>query len=197
MSLIEELPRREIGLERDVPRATPAAFQATSEVIDPAQVASDMRDLASRVRSLMNLQKQEVLTLPLGGAFFDAIVTASGLAAYAAMRVMDGIQHTGDERADACGPVIEDPQRGWLIWLVPPGTSEQWTPHHSALCLGRPHDLALPAMTAVEPPGPYWLRPFRKDRLVPPVGLRRLLDQFQPSPPPHEALLGSALSTIS
>ncbi|WP_055495559.1 hypothetical protein [Streptomyces sp. TP-A0356] len=39
---------------------------------------------------------------------------------------MDGIQHTGNEQADACGPVIEDPQRSWLIWLVPPGTSDQW-----------------------------------------------------------------------
>ncbi|MGW4518791.1 hypothetical protein ACWEO4_44500 [Streptomyces sp. NPDC004393] len=94
--------------------------------MDPQHVASDMGDLAARVRSLMALQQQRVLQLPLGGNFFDIVVTAGGAQAYAAMKVMDGIQHTGNEQPDACGPVIEDPHRSWLIWLVPPGTSEQW-----------------------------------------------------------------------
>ncbi|MFD9097768.1 hypothetical protein [Streptomyces collinus] len=165
--------------------------------VDPALVAQDMGDLASRVRSLMALQRQEVLQLPLGGRFFDLIVTASGPQAYAAIKMMDEIQHTGDEGADACGPVIEDPQRSWLIWLVPPGTSEQWEPHRYATCLGQPHRVALPATTSVEPPGPYWLRPCRGDRLVPPTALRPLLDRLQPSPAPHETLLGSVLSTIA
>ncbi|MFF7975782.1 hypothetical protein [Streptomyces sp. NPDC007905] len=160
-------------------------------------MASDMGDLAARVRSLMALQQQRVLQLPLGGRFFDIVVTAGGPQAYAAMRVLDGIQHMGDEQLDACGPVIEDPHRSWLIWLVPPGTSEQWGAHRHALCLGRAHHIALPAMTTTEPPGPYWLRPCRRDRLVPPAALGQLLDQFRPGPAPHETLLGSVLSTIA
>ncbi|MET7440249.1 hypothetical protein ACWERY_29800 [Streptomyces sp. NPDC004082] len=156
-----------------------------------------MGDLASRVRALMALQNQQVLQLPLGDRFFDVVLTASGPQAYAVMAVMDAVQQSGDDAADACGPVIEDLQRSWLLWLVPPGTSERWAPHRYATCLGRPHHIALPAMTATEPPGPYWRRPCRGDRLVPPAVLRQLLDQFQPGPAPHEALLGSMLSTIS
>ncbi|MEV6179911.1 hypothetical protein [Streptomyces sp. NPDC052015] len=198
MSLTGQLPRRPLtAADRNTSHIAPAGFTQNSEAIDPRSIASDMGDLTARVRALMALQQQQVFQLPLGGHFFDIVITASGPQAYAAMAVMDGIQHTGDERADACGPVIEDPQRSWLIWLVPPGTSEQWAPHRYATCLGRPHHIALPAMTAVEPPGPYWRRPCRGDRLVPPTALRQLLDQFQPGPAPHEELLGSVLSTIS
>ncbi|MFJ5779307.1 hypothetical protein [Streptomyces sp. NPDC093094] len=197
MSLTGHLPRRQLIPDRDLPPPAPVGFTATSGTIEPQQVASDMGDLAARVRSLMALQQQDVLQLPLGGHLFDIVVTASGPQAHAAVAVMDGIQHTSGEPADACGPVIEDPHRSWLIWLVPPGTSEQWAPHRHALCLGRPHHLALPPMSATEPPGPYWLRPCRGDRLVPPTALRQLLDQFQPGPAPHETLLASALGTIA
>ncbi|WP_316762535.1 hypothetical protein [Streptomyces herbicida] len=195
--LTGQMPRRPVDADRVIPPAGPAGFVTTTGRIDAAHVAPDMGDLATRVRSLMALQQQRVLQLPLGGHFFDIIVTASGPQAYAAIKVMDGIQHSGDERADACGPVIEDPQRSWLIWLVPPGTSEQWAPHRYATCPGRPHRLGLPAITSAGPPGPYWLRPCRGDRLVPPTALRPLLDQFQPSPAPHETLLGSVLSSIA
>ncbi|MFJ5779274.1 hypothetical protein [Streptomyces sp. NPDC093094] len=191
------LPRRQLAPDRDLPPPAPVGFTATSTTVEPQQVAADMGDLAARVRSLMALQRQDVLQLPLGGQFFGIVVTAAGPQALAAVAVMDGIQHTSEEQPDACGPVIEDPHRSWLIWLVPPGTSEQWAPHRHALCLGRPHHLALPPMAATEPPGPYWLRPCRGDRLVPPTALRQLLDQFQPGPAPHEALLASVLSSIS
>ncbi|MET9734747.1 hypothetical protein ABZZ79_30145 [Streptomyces sp. NPDC006458] len=197
MSLTDQLPRRVLTPERTLPDTAPVGFTTTSGAVDPKHVAPDMGDLAARVRSLMALQQQKVLQLPLGGRFFDIVVTASGASAYAAMAVMDGIQQTGDDQPDACGPVIEDPQRSWLIWLVPPGTSERWAPHSHALCLGRPHRIALPPMAMTEPPGPYWLRPCRGDRLVPPAALRQLLDQFQPGPAPHETLLGSVLSTIA
>ncbi|MEU7305363.1 hypothetical protein [Streptomyces sp. NPDC007206] len=197
MSTAQRLPQRTKTVpERPIPQAGPPIFQSAIEV-DPACVAPDMADLATRVRQLMNVRRDQVLQLPLGGNFFDIVVTASGPEAYAAVAVMDGIQRVGDERPDACGPVIEDPQRSWLIWLVPPGTSAQWAPHRHAMCLGRPHHLALPAVTSTEPPGPYWLRPFRGDRLVPPAALRQLLEQFQPGPTLHEAVLGSLLSTIS
>ncbi|MFJ9718169.1 hypothetical protein ACIRPQ_19860 [Streptomyces sp. NPDC101213] len=197
MSLTQQLPRRTTDLDQTLPPAALVGFTRTIETIDPRSAAPDMGDLASRVRALMDLQQQNVLKLPLGGHFFDIVVTASGPQAYAAMSILDGIQHSGEERADACGPVIEDPSRSWLIWLVPPGTSERWEPHRYATCLGRPHTVALPATTTTEPPGPYWRRPCRGDRLVPPTALRQLLDQFQPGPAPHETLLGAMLSTIS
>lgn len=191
------LPRRLVETDRRRPEAAPAGFTPTSETIDPATVAADMSDLAARVRSLMALQEQQVLQLPLGGGFFDIVVTASGPEGYAAVKLMDEIQRTDGDRPDACGPVIEDPERSWLIWLVPPGTSAEWAPHRYATCLGRPYHVALPPMAVTEPPGPYWLRPCRGDRLVPPKALRDLLDQFQPEPAPHETLLGEVLGTIS
>ncbi|MFE1437105.1 hypothetical protein [Streptomyces sp. NPDC058739] len=197
MILTGQLPRRKTDPDRPLPDAAPAGFTTSTGTVDPQHVAHDMSDLAARVRSLMALQQQHILQLPLGGRFFDIVVTAAGPQAYATMAVMDGIQHAGDDRPDACGPVIEDPHRSWLLWLVPPGTSEQWAPHRHALCLGHPHRIALPPMTTTEPPGPYWLRPCRGDRLVPPSALRQLLDQFQPGPPPHETLLGTVLSNIS
>ncbi|MET9735848.1 hypothetical protein ABZZ79_36060 [Streptomyces sp. NPDC006458] len=197
MSITEQLPRRETAPGRKLPDTAPAGFTTSTGTFHPQQAAPDMSDLAARVRSLMALQQQHVLQLPLGGRFFDIVVTAGGTQAYAALTVMDAIQHTGDDQPDACGPVIEDPHRSWLIWLVPPGTSEHWAPHRHALCLGHPHHIALPPMTTTEPPGPYWLRPCRGDRLVPPTALRQLLDQFQPGPPPHETLLGTVLSTIA
>ncbi|MER5599905.1 hypothetical protein [Streptomyces sp. NPDC002265] len=160
-------------------------------------VAPDMGDLAARVRSLMDLQQGRVLRLPLGGRFFDIVVTASCPEAYAVVRLLDQVQHTSDGQIDACGPVIENPARQWLIWLVPPGTSETWAPHRYAMCLGRPHQLALPPMTQTEAPGPYWLRQCRGDRLVPPTPLRDFLDRFQPGPAPHEEILANILCTIT
>ncbi|MEU6593280.1 hypothetical protein ABZ923_29325 [Streptomyces sp. NPDC046881] len=197
MSATEQLDRRDVDPNRRLPDAPPVGFIQTSMTVDPRHIAPDMADLTARLRSLMDLQQQRVLQLPLGGHFFDIVVTASGPQAYAAIKVLDGIQQTSPDQPDACGPVIQDPQRSWLIWLVPPGTSERWAAHRHALCLGRPHHIALPAMTTTEPPGPYWLRPCRNDRLVPPTALRQLLDQFRPGPAPHETLLGSMLSSIS
>lgn len=193
-----QLPRRPMETNRRRSGAAPVAFTSTSETVVPAAVAPDMGDLAAAVRSLMALQEQRVLQLPLGGRYFDIVVTASGPEGHAAVRLMDEIQRTaGDDRPDACGPVIEDPERSWLIWLVPPGTNSGWAPHRYAACLGRPYRVALPPMYVTEPPGPYWLRPCRGDRLVPPTALRDLLDQFRPTPAPHETLLGTVLSTIA
>ncbi|MFC8715269.1 MULTISPECIES: hypothetical protein [unclassified Streptomyces] len=154
-------------------------------------------DLTGRIRDLMALHWQHGLQLPLGGAYCDIVVTASGPEAYAVVTLMDQIQHTGNERADACGPVIEDPERSWLVWLVPPGTAETWAPHRYAMCLGRPYTVSLPALTVTEPPSPFWLRPCRGDRLVPPGPLWDLLARFRPGPTPHEALLGSVLAAFS
>jgi hypothetical protein len=192
-----QLPHRPVETDRRRPEVAPVGFTPTNETIDPATIAPDMGDLAARVRSLMALQEQQVLQLPLGGSLFDIVVTASGPEGYAVVKLMDEIQRADGDPPDACGPVIEDPERSWLIWLVPPGTSAQWAPHRYATCLGRPYHAALPPTTVTEPPGPYWLRPCRGDRLVPPKALRNLLDQFRPTPAPHETLLGTVLSTIS
>ncbi|MFF0191176.1 hypothetical protein [Streptomyces sp. NPDC005244] len=52
-------------------------------------------------------------------------------------------------------------------------------------------------MTQTEPPGPYWLRPCRGDRLVPHHPLSDFLGRFKPGPVPHEELLGQFVSSIS
>ncbi|MGW0757146.1 hypothetical protein ACWD1Y_11760 [Streptomyces sp. NPDC002814] len=160
-------------------------------------VAPDMGDLATRVRNLLDLQQGRLVQIPLGGNLFDIVVTASGPAALEAVRSMDLVQLGADAEGprDACGPVIEDPERGCLIWFVPPGTSEKWEPHLHGVCLGRPHQIVLPAMKHSEPPGAYWLRPCRGDRLVPPMPLRELLSHHRPGPVPHEAVAEVALRT--
>ncbi|WP_225828476.1 hypothetical protein [Streptomyces naphthomycinicus] len=192
------LPQRKPQV--DTPRPAPMPTfrdEWLGSAAPPHEPAADMGTLADRIRHLMDLAAGQQLTLPLGGRYFDLVVTASGPIAYPVVRLMDDIQKGPDDPPDACGPVIEDPQRGWLIWLVPPGTSDEWAPHQFATCLGSPHRLALPPMDQTEPPGPYWLRRMRSDRLVPPGPLRQYLDQFRPGPAPHEAVLGSMLSTIS
>ncbi|WP_345582078.1 hypothetical protein [Streptomyces prasinosporus] len=142
------------------------------------------------MRNILDFQRGRLVQLPLGGNLFDVVITASGPAALEAVRSMDLVQRGTDVEGpvDACGPVIEDPERGCLIWLVPPGTSQRWEPHRFGVCLGRPHQIVLPAMKHSEPPGAYWLRPCRGDRLVPPIPLRELLSNHQPGPIPHEAL---------
>lgn len=199
MTLHTPLTRRNVAPDRTLPPATPVSFAVSTDTIAPTAASPDMDHLAARVRALMGCQQGGVLQLPLGGRFFDIVVTASGLAARGVVRLMDEVQSSPKDTPDApsCGPVIEDPRRGWLIWLVPPGTSDHWAPVRFATCLGAPHTVALPPLEQAEPPGPYWLRRMRTDRLVPPGPLREHLDQFRPGPVPHETLLGSALSTFS
>ncbi|MFH8934130.1 hypothetical protein [Streptomyces griseosporeus] len=192
-----QLPRRQSKLDGSRLAAAPAFERVALEV--QCKPAADMSPLANRIRALMNLTAGGPTNLPLGGRYFDAVVTANGPAAYGVVTLMDEIQRGPHDRPDACGPVIEDPQRGWLIWLVPPETSKQWErlPHRFAVCLGAPHELALPPLDRTAPPGPYWLRRCRSDRLVPAEPLRQYLDQFRPDPVPHEAVLGSMLRAMS
>ncbi|MEY2248686.1 hypothetical protein AB8A21_38175 [Streptomyces sp. BF23-18] len=158
--------------------------------LDAGDVAQDMQDLATRVRSLMDLQQGRRLRLPLGGRFFDAVVTASGPEAHAVVDLMDEVQRVCGARfgTRSCGPVIDDPERDRFIWLVPPGTHAVWD-NDFGICRGTPHELTLPSTQQTGPPGPYWLRPCRGDRLVPHWPLADLLDRFKPGPVPHEALL--------
>ncbi|MFK4122364.1 hypothetical protein [Streptomyces longwoodensis] len=50
---------------------------------------------------------------------------------------------------------------------------------------------------AAECARPYWRRPCRGDRLIPPTVLREVPDQFEPGPAPDEAVPASMLSSIS
>ncbi|MDX2705634.1 hypothetical protein PV350_22640 [Streptomyces sp. PA03-6a] len=154
--------------------------------VTAAHVQRDMGDLAERIRAYIDLAEQREVRMPLGGTLFDVVITGSG-DADAMVAAMDEIQ------VGACGPIIADPDRGWLYWLVPPGTTARWEPHSFGVCVGAPHILTLPPLARDVPPGPYWLRPRVSDRLVPPVPLRSLLERIRPLPTPHEsiaALLG-------
>jgi hypothetical protein len=141
----------------------------------------EMADLAELIRALLAVEMGHATRVRLGGNLFDAVITGSGPQARRVMAVMDAVQ-------GGCGPVIEDPERGWLYWLVPPGSANRWAPHAHAVCLGHPHTITLPPLDRTAPPGPYWLRPSASDRLVPTSPLRETIAQFPPEPPPHAAL---------
>jgi hypothetical protein len=155
------------------------------ELIDRAgptrQPAEDMHELARLIRTLLDVDQGRGTRVRLGGRLYDVVVSGGGAEGRAVARMLDEIQ-------DGCGPVIEDPGSGWLYWLVPPGSCTRWEPHGRGVCLGGPHTLTLPPLSQTAPPGPYWLRPLSRDRLVPTRALRDLLAQFGPEPTPHAAL---------
>ncbi|WP_328403951.1 hypothetical protein OHS70_34115 [Streptomyces sp. NBC_00390] len=131
-----------------------------------------MQDLTHRIRALLSIDTQdEYVSVPLGGGLFDVIVTAGGPAGHAAVAHMDQV------RLGICGPVIEDPEQSYLLWLVPPSTSTAWPLDPCSVAFGAPWALQLPRLNLRNPPGPHWLRECRSDRLVPPQQLRRLIDQ--------------------
>ncbi|SEE84812.1 hypothetical protein SAMN05216483_6774 [Streptomyces sp. 2131.1] len=150
------------------------------------QPAADMADLAARLRALLSVQAQRQTRLQLGGGLFDVVITGANGAAEALERM--------DVQQGGCGPVIQDPA-GWLYWLVPPGTSHRWAWHSYAVCLGAPHTLTVPPLNRSAPPGPFWLRPPRSDRLVPADPLRQALIQARPEPAPHRDLAARIGST--
>ncbi|KAF2775261.1 hypothetical protein STPH1_7448 [Streptomyces sp. OM5714] len=146
-----------------------------------SEPAADMADLAEVVRSLLAGQTYRDTRVRLGRGLFDVVITSAGAQARSAVALMDKTQ-------DGCGPVIEDPDGGWLYWLVPPGSADRWAPHLHAACLGAPHTITLPSLNRTAPPGPYWHRPPASDRLAPPSPLREALAQLEPEPTPHAAL---------
>ncbi|MER5938240.1 hypothetical protein ABT121_13065 [Streptomyces sp. NPDC001928] len=137
------------------------------------------RTLVDRVRDLQGSQCGGWALVPLGGRLFDAVITPGGETGSRVIALMDEIEGDGlDAHEPACGPVIEDPDRGWLIWLVPPGTSRRWQPHGVAACLGQPHVLALPPLNRTRPPGVFWRRRLHGDRLVSPAPLYDLFNRL-------------------
>ncbi|MGP4089638.1 hypothetical protein [Streptomyces sp. KR55] len=165
--------------------ALPSADKAMKELIDSAgptrQPAEDMKDLADLIRTLMDVDRRRDTRVRLGGNLFDVVVTGGGPQARAVVAMMDEIQN-------GCGLVIEDPDSGWLYWLVPPRSSSTWQHHSHGVCIGAPHTITLPSLDHTAPPGPYWLRPSASDRLVPTRPLGDLLAEFRPEPTPHSAL---------
>lgn len=145
------------------------------------KLAADMADLAELIRTLLAVEARRDTRVRLGGNLFDVVITGSGVQARAVVAVMDQVQ-------GLCGPVIEDPEPGWLYWLVPPGSADRWTSHPHAVCLGAPHTITLPPLNRAMPPGPYWLRPSASDRLVPTGPLCQALTRLRPEPTPHAAL---------
>jgi hypothetical protein len=142
------------------------------------QPATDMHDLARLVRALLTLDRDREGRSPPGGDRYDVVITGGGAEGRAVAAVLDEVQ-------DGCGPVISDPDTGWLYWLVPPGSSRTWEAHPHAVCIGADYTLTLPAWNRTRPPGPYWLRLPAADRLVPAQPLRELLTRFRPKPEPH------------
>ncbi|MFG3044846.1 hypothetical protein ACGFZR_07940 [Streptomyces sp. NPDC048241] len=191
------LPQRGVAPDRFLPDAEPVGFSPYPFAVRREDVALDMGSLADRIRQVAALTAGRQVCLPLGGRFFDVVVTASGPEASAVIATLDDLQRTDADAPDACGPVIEAPEEGRLYWLVPPGTGAQWQPHAYASCFGRPHQIVLPPMAQMEPPGIYWRRRCRADRLVPVGPLRNLLDRFRPTPVPHDVPLGRVLATNS
>ncbi|MEU9480737.1 hypothetical protein [Streptomyces sp. NPDC048191] len=165
--------------------AQPSAATMMRELIDRGgsaqQPAQDMKDLADVIRALLDVEQGRDTRVRLGGRLFDVVVSGGGAEGFAVADMLDQVQ-------GGCGPVIHDPDAGWLYWLVPPGSSAAW-PHHSfGVCIGTPHTITLPHLNHRMPPGAYWLRPSASDRLVPTRALREHLDRFRPQPAPHAAL---------
>ncbi|MFD4376810.1 hypothetical protein [Streptomyces sp. NPDC058486] len=69
--------------------------------------ADDLADLSRVLRAFLGVHRGESARVPLGGGLFDVVITSAGVRARSAVDRMDWIQ-TG------CGPVVEDPDAGWL-----------------------------------------------------------------------------------
>ncbi|MEV8544440.1 hypothetical protein [Streptomyces sp. NPDC051572] len=154
------------------------------ELIDSAaparQVAPNIAGLSELIPTL--LDRRQDTRVRLGGNLFDVVVSGGGAEGRIVATVLD-------EAQGRCGPVIHDPDRGWLYWLVPPGSSRLWAPHTHGVCIGAPHTITVPPLDQVQPPGPHWLRPCAGNRLVPTPALRELLSHLRPEPSPHTALV--------
>jgi len=103
------------------------------------------------------------------GIFADLVLTMAGDAGAALLRSIDRAQPQG------CGPVVEYPDEGRLLWLVPRGTTQKWTSPYG-VCLTASATTQLPALAHTSPPGPFWARPLRANHLTDPDLLAHHLD---------------------
>lgn len=180
MSSLAPLPRR-------IPHAVPGSQHfgplfRPARSPDPADVATDMAELACAVRAVQDLDTY----VPLGMArTFDVVITAAVDAGHLVVDMLD------QEQPDGCGPVLAD-GGPWLWWLVPPGTAETWQEEHS-ICVTAPFRVRVPPRHRRQPAVPsaephrYWLRPPSGTHLVGPQMLRRALSLHRPRPSPLTA----------
>lgn len=126
--------------------------------VPPFDPAPDAADLAAAVRRLLHQDASGEVELALGEATFEVVVTARGRRSDQALALMDAWQPEG------CGPVVDDPGRPFRYWLVPPGTAARWETGFGR-CVARGRVL-MPPLDRSSPPGPFWVRPWNRHRLV-------------------------------
>lgn len=143
----------------------------TDEVF--AQAAGDLLD-SLRVIGEAVLQWETWELLPVGISW-DIVVTPYLHQCLQAAEYLDRTQPGG------CGPLLADPDRALLLWLVPPGTLHTFTSPHG-IAAGRPFHLAVPPPEKTTAPGRFWLRPHRHGHLSDPWILATALDRFTHTP---------------
>ncbi|GHB74247.1 hypothetical protein GCM10010377_75800 [Streptomyces viridiviolaceus] len=110
------------------PAATlPTGAEMMQHLVETAgaacEPAADMADLTQVIRTLLAVEARRDARVRLGGNLFDVVITGAGVQARSAVALMDEIQ-------GGCGPVIEDPENGWLYWLAQ--LRPEPTPHAAA-----------------------------------------------------------------
>lgn len=152
--------------------------------VPPCAPASDTEDLAAAVRRLLHQEASGEVELRLGPLTFELVVTPRGRRSDLALKLMDTWQNR-------CGPVVDDPSRPFRYWLVPPGTAARWDGDFGR-CVDRGR-VVMPPLSRSAPPGPFWVRPWDRNRLVGPSQLRRALataSAGRPKWPPLALLRG-------
>lgn len=132
--------------------------------VPPSEPASDATELAAAVRRLLHQEASGEVELRLGPRTFEVVVTPRGRRSDQALALMDTWQK-------GCGPVVDDPGRPFRYWLVPPGTAARWDAGFGR-CVARGR-VVMPPLDRASPPGPFWVRPWNRHRLVG-AGLLRL-----------------------
>lgn len=126
--------------------------------VPPCDPAVDAADLAAAVRRLLHQESSGEVELRLGPQTFEVVVTPRGRRSDRALALMDTWQTGG------CGPVVDDPGRPYRYWLVPPGTAARWE-NGFGRCVARGR-VVMPPLDRSRPPGPFWVRPWDRHRLV-------------------------------
>lgn len=139
-----------------------------------------MVELTAAVRLLLAATSAEAMRMELSPRSFAVVLTEMGPRTDSVLRLLDGLQPGG------CGPVLDDPDRSFRYWIVPHRTCQWWT-YELGICIGE-GTVALPPFHRREPPGPYWIRPWRRTHLVGPAMLQYALNEARPTPA-HRLLL--------
>lgn len=139
--------------------------------------------LADIIWTLLDQAREPGEELPIG-EWWDVVATTHWPIGAEALNRMGRAQPGG------CGPVIADPERNLLYWLVPPRTIRTWT-NESGLCFSSPCLMTIPPLSKLRAPGAYWARPLQEGRLVDAVRLDALLTALRPQLPHIETVQGA------